>query len=35
MEPILIFALCLIALMIMCICICNEENKFYDIYEDS
>ena len=35
MEPILIFALCFIALMIMCICICNEENKFYDIYEDS
>lgn len=35
MEPILIFALCLIAVMIMCICICNEENKFYDIYEDS
>lgn len=35
MEPILIFALCLIAVMIMCICTCNEENKFYDIYEDS
>lgn len=35
MEPILIFACCLIAVMIMYICTCNEENKFYDIYEDS
>lgn len=34
METILIFALCFIGIMIICICTCNAEAKYSDKYEN-
>jgi hypothetical protein len=35
METILIFALCFIGIMIICICTCNAQAKYSDKYETS